>query len=209
MRIYNEKLKQLVEIIEKYMFHRGNLTQKNLADRTGIGVATVSRLLNLQIKNPSDQDIVKIVARLNIPMSEVIDFIYPDDQDEFINLVKFYKTQMQTDKDSGDGNNSESDTGGDPISNAEFNAEKGTAIKEAIAHVSIGNNPKRPLRFINENETNAKRNDRSIGEKMQTLTPKQKKFLNDFLDLDLEGRDLVIDIGTTLFNYFDQKELKY
>lgn len=208
MRIYNEKLKQLVEIIEKYMFHRGNLSQKNLADRTGIGVATVSRLLNLQIKNPSDQDIVKIVARLNIPMSEVIDFIYADDQDEFINLVKFYKTQMQTDKETED-EKGPIESGGDPSAMGNINSEKGTAYKEAIAHVSIGNNPKRALRFINENESTTKKNDKTLGEKMQTLTPRQRKFLSDFLDLDLEGRDLMVDVGTALFNYFDQKGLDY
>lgn len=45
----------------------------------------------------------------------------------------------------------------------------------------------------------------SIREKLETLTPRQKAFLNEFLNLKLEERDLVVDVGNNLMQYFRLK----
>ena len=43
-------------------------------------------------------------------------------------------------------------------------------------------------------------------EKLNTLSPRQKGFLTDFLDLDMEGRDLIVDIANSLYRYFKQQD---
>jgi hypothetical protein len=48
-----------------------------------------------------------------------------------------------------------------------------------------------------------------ISEKLQSLSPRQKAYLSSFLDLDMEGRDLIVDLGNSLFNYFKQKGLEF
>ena len=45
----------------------------------------------------------------------------------------------------------------------------------------------------------------TIRDKLNTLSPRQKGFLTDFLDLDMEGRDLIVDIGNSMFRYFKQQ----
>ena len=49
----------------------------------------------------------------------------------------------------------------------------------------------------------------SIRDKLESLSPRQKAFMNDFLDLNVEGRDLVVDVGNNLFRYFKQKGMEF
>ncbi len=49
----------------------------------------------------------------------------------------------------------------------------------------------------------------SIKEKLNQLSPRQKGFLTDFLELDVEGRDLIVDIGNQLFRYFKQGQANF
>ncbi len=51
--------------------------------------------------------------------------------------------------------------------------------------------------------------DPSIAESLKSLTPRQKAYVKDFLTLDTESKDLVVDIGNTLMNYFKQRSLEF
>lgn len=48
----------------------------------------------------------------------------------------------------------------------------------------------------------------SIREKLESLTPKQKAFMTEFLNLKLEERDLIVDLGNNLFQYFKMKGME-
>jgi transcriptional regulator with XRE-family HTH domain len=51
--------------------------------------------------------------------------------------------------------------------------------------------------------------DSHIVEALKLLTPRQKAYVKDFLELDAESRDLVVDIGNSLLQYFKQKNLNF
>jgi hypothetical protein len=51
--------------------------------------------------------------------------------------------------------------------------------------------------------------DLTIKEKLQTLSPRQKTYLSDFLNLDQNDRDLVVDLGNAVFRYFSQKSVNF
>ena len=57
-----------------------------------------------------------------------------------------------------------------------------------------------------KNEAKAKSNaEMSIREKLESLTPRQRAFMTEFLNLKLEERDLIVDVGNNLFQYFKMK----
>lgn len=198
MKFNVEKLEFFLETVRKYMLLRGNISQKDLAEETGIGVSTVSRLLNQKTKDIDEQVIARIVAKLNIPLHEIIDFIEEEYTPKFQRLVKFYKESQMTEKLPEEG---------------EIPAtvhSQGTANREVKATVSVGNGPKRTIPFSREETSASKaKADMSIGDKLQQLSPRQKAYLTEFLDLDVEGRDLMVDLGNSLFNYFKQKGLEF
>jgi transcriptional regulator with XRE-family HTH domain len=179
---------------------RGNLSQKDLSEITGVGVSTVSRFLNQKTHILDEQVIARIVAKLNIPLFEILDFIHEDYQAKFQRLVKFYKEQETTDKI---GDDSEDVTG-----SFKRGEKTETTRLYTEAQIAIGNGPKRTIPFGGEGG-GQRRTDFSFAEKYQTLSPKQKVYVQSFLDLDEEGRDLVVDIGNSLINYFKQKGLEF
>jgi len=186
--------------VRKYMQLRGNLSQKDLSEITGVGVSTISRFLNQKTHILDEQVIARIVAKLNIPLFEILDFIHEDYQAKFQRLVKFYKEQETTDKI------------GDDTDDATGSFRRGekteTTRLYTEAQIGIGNGPKRTIPFGGEG-SGQRRTDFSFAEKYQTLSPKQKVYVQSFLDLDEEGRDLVVDIGNSLINYFKQKGLEF
>lgn len=70
-----------------------------------------------------------------------------------------------------------------------------------------GGDPELPSRELKEESSIPKASTpaSSIKEKLETLTPRQKVFLNEFLNLKLEERDLIVDLGNNLFQYFKVK----
>ena len=193
----NEQIENFLGAVRKYMQLRGNLSQKDLSELTGVGVSTISRFLNRKTQVMDEQVIARIVAKLNIPVFEILEFIQEDYQGRFQRLVKFYKDAESPDKIGED--------------DGEITAvpESGTARVSTQAKVSIGNGPKRTIPFHAEDMGAKNKSDLSISEKLQSLSPRQKAYMTSFLDLDMEGRDLVVDIGNSLFNYFKQKGLEF
>lgn len=202
MQFNIDKIDFFLETVRKYMVLRGNISQKDLAEQTGVGVSTVSRFLSQKTKDIDEHIVARIVAKLNIPLHEIIDFIVEDYTPKFQRLVKFYKESLDTDKIHDEGSNEPGNSGA---------LHNGTAQKDVKATVSVGGGPKRTIPFsADETLTNNKvKQDMSIGEKLAQLSPRQKAYLTNFLDLDVEGRDLMVDLGNSLFNYFKQKGLEF
>jgi transcriptional regulator with XRE-family HTH domain len=48
----------------------------------------------------------------------------------------------------------------------------------------------------------------STKEKLSTLTARQKAFMSEFLNMKPEERDLIVDLGNNLFQYFKMKGME-
>ncbi len=171
----------------------------------------MSRFLNQKTNDLNAQLIARIVATLAIPLHEIIDFVHESYTDGFIRLVKFYKEEIEREGQKirmnsgypeGQQDAEFKSKTGDPL--VDELQSLGTAAKTVEAKVSASaGGPKRTLRFEGEGE--AKSSEPSIREKLQSLSPRQRAYLTDFLNLDMEGRDLMVDLGNNLFRYFRQK----
>ncbi|MFW5887859.1 MAG: helix-turn-helix domain-containing protein [Bacteriovoracia bacterium] len=197
-------------VVRKYMQVRGVTSQKDLSELTGIGVSSLSRFLNQKTKELDAQMIGNIVAKLNIPLHEIIDFIAEGDENTFKRIVKFYKDEAPSDNEEESiatqakvGSNEFSDNrpGSDEFSDMIGEALGGTAERRVNAKVRIGDRV-RNVPFQRD------KSQASLREKLENLSPRQKAYLADFLSLDIEGRDLVVDLGNSLFRYFRQKGME-
>jgi transcriptional regulator with XRE-family HTH domain len=207
------KIAEYLGVVRKYMQVRGALSQKELAEVTGVGVSTMSRFLAQKTTDINPQLVAKITAKLNIPLHEMIDFVGEDYADHFIRLVKFYKEEGgladvgPADPVGSEGVGEDKVTG--PVSNEQASGSfednftdalgGGTAKKTVTAKVKVGGKTQNiPFEGGNEKEL-------SIKEKLENLSPRQRAYMSDFLNLDMEGRDLIVDLGNDLFRFFRQK----
>ena len=87
----SEYLDHFLSIVRKYMQLRGPYSQKELADLVNIGVSTISRFLNKKTTELNPQLIAVIVAKLDIPLSEFIDFVDEIYEVRFKRLVRFHQ----------------------------------------------------------------------------------------------------------------------
>lgn len=187
-----EKIEMFLGVVRKYMQVRGAMSQKDLAEQTDVGVSTMSRFLSQKSTELNPQLIAKITAKLNIPLHEMIDFVEEDFADRFIRLVKFYKDEL---KDS------------------EFDPTDLGAITETTT--GIPEQEKSPAQSVDNRTANQRKEDKvksnadlSIREKLESLTPRQRAFMTEFLNLKLEERDLIVDLGNNLFQYFKMKGME-
>jgi hypothetical protein len=189
-----DELTNFLGIVRKYMQVRGGLNQKELSEITDTSVSTISR----------PQLIAKLVAKLEIPLHEIIDFVEEDYTEKFKRLVRFYKDDEEGDPEDLDGDlGAELESGQktpDPLDEAM--GTTGTARKTVNAKVRVGKRTTN-LPFIREEEG------LSFKDKISRLSPRQKAYITDFLNLDVEGRDLVVDLGNSLFRYFKQKGVEF
>jgi hypothetical protein len=58
-----------------------------------------------------------------------------------------------------------------------------------------------PVTFGQREETDVS----TITKKISGLSPRQKVFVTDFLDLDDEGKDVIVDLSNAMFRYFKQR----
>jgi transcriptional regulator with XRE-family HTH domain len=178
------KLEMFLGVTRKYMQMRGAMSQKDLAEQTDVGVSTMSRFLSQKSSELNPQLIAKITAKLNIPLHEMIDFVEEDFAERFIRLVKFYKDEL------GDAEFDPENPVGDPP--AEVMDRRDTLLDRR----------QQPA----EDKASAKNSaEKSIKEKLESLTPRQKQFMTEFLNMKLEERDLIVDLGNNLFQYFKMK----
>ncbi len=181
-----DKLDMFLGVTRKYMQVRGAMSQKELAEQTDVGVSTMSRFLSQKSSELNPQLIAKITAKLNIPLHEMIDFVEEDFADRFIRLVKFYKDELNDSE--FDPNSVETTTAG---------GDNNESPKAEVTETRAPNQRK---------EDKAKSTaELSIREKLESLTPRQRAFMTEFLNLKLEERDLIVDLGNNLFQYFKMK----
>lgn len=174
-------------VVRKYMQIRGGMTQKDLSEQMNVGISTMSRFLNLKTSNVDEQLVANIIATLGIPLHEIIDGVEEESTETFKRLVQFYKDQRTSDE----------------IPEEPAQTKKPTTgtinVGSKTVEMSFGNDGTRPL-----NPTST-----SIGDKLKTLTPRQRGYLNDFLNLDTNDRDLIVDLGDAIFRYIKQRNIHF
>ena len=124
-----------------------------------------------------------IIATLNIPLHEIIDGVEEESTDTFKRLVQFYKDQRVD--------------------------EKPTESEKKTGSINVNATKTRPTAPLQDSTVTHSRADISIREKLETLSPRQKAYLSDFLDLDIHDRDLVVDLGDAIFRYFRQRNIGF
>lgn len=178
-----DRIEIFLGAVRKYMQVRGPMSQKELAEVTDTGVSTMSRFLNQQTKEMNANLIANITAKLSIPLHEIIDFVEESYTDQFIRLVKFYK--------------------GEEAPSPAPEQQQGGSSKQFKSSIGVGQK-KTPLVFQPDNDS-----DQNLRAKLQELSLKQKGFLNEFLSLDSDGKDLVADVGRNIISYLKQKGIDF
>lgn len=191
IRFSSDFLENFLAIVRKYMQLRGGLTQKDLSEMMNVGISTMSRFLNLKTSNVDEQLVANIIATLNIPLHEIIDGVEEESTETFKRLVQFYKDQKTSDQKISD----------------EATRPNETRTK-TTATINVGGK-KQSMPFGEAGPVSSTRTDISIREKLETLSPRQKAYLNDFLNLDINDRDLIVDLGDAIFRYFRQRNVEF
>ena len=195
IRFNQDFTEMFLGVVRKYMQIRGGLSQKELAVNINVGISTMSRFMNQKTKDIDPQMIAAIVAYLNMPLHEIIDFIEEDSTATFKKLVSFYKEGQAADKEE---EKNQSDMG---ALEEEFIERRATPQRTSASIKGVNVPFGETTKGSNEGLT--------MREKLNTLSPRQKGFLTDFLDLDMEGRDLIVDIGNSLYRYFKQGQAEF
>lgn len=190
IRFNQDFLENFLAVVRKYMQLRGGLTQKDLSEMMNVGISTMSRFLNLKTSSVDEQLVANIIATLNIPLHEIIDGIEEDSTETFKRLVQFYKEQKPSDQKSDAGE-----------------APRQQEQRKTTATINVGGK-KQHMPFGEHTNSHGK-TEVTIREKLETLSPRQKAYLNDFLNLDGNDRDLVVDLGDAIFRYFRQRNVEF
>ena len=188
IRFNPEFLENFLAVVRKYMQLRGGLSQKDLSESMNVGISTMSRFLNLKTSTVDEQLVANLIATLGIPLHEIIDGVEEDSTETFKRLVQFYKDQKATDQKPGD------------------EAPRFETKQKTTASINVGGK-KQSMPFGEREGT--QRTDITIREKLETLSPRQKAYLTDFLNLDVNDRDLVVDLGDAIFRYFRQRNVDF
>jgi transcriptional regulator with XRE-family HTH domain len=188
IRFNSDFLENFIAVVRKYMQLRGGLAQKDLAEQMNVGVSTLSRFFSLKTATVDEQLVANIIATLGIPLHEIIDGVEEDSTETFKRLVQFYKDQKNSDQQSGD-------------------EPRMSEVKKTNATINVGG--KKQQMPFGEQTASVSRTDLSMKEKLETLSPRQKAYLNDFLNLDVNDRDLIVDLGDSIFRYFRQRNIQF
>lgn len=191
IRFSSDFLENFLAVVRKYMQLRGGLTQKDLSEMMNVGISTMSRFLNLKTSNVDEQLVANIIATLGIPLHEIIDGVEEESTDTFKRLVQFYKDQKTSDQHT-----------------QEEEVVRPAETRRTNATINVGGK-RHTMPFGETTAVNTTRTDISIREKLETLSPRQKAYLNDFLNLDINDRDLIVDLGDAIFRYFRQRNVEF
>ena len=190
IRFSSDFLENFLAVVRKYMQLRGGLTQKDLSEQMNVGISTMSRFLNLKTSSVDEQLVAKIIATLDIPLHEIIDGVEEDSTETFKRLVKFYKDQRADEEKPGP-------------------ADSGTQETKLKTNATINVGGRKQQMPFGETNAGVTRSEGTIREKLETLSPRQKAYLNDFLNLDGNDRDLIVDLGDAIFRYFRQRNVEF
>jgi transcriptional regulator with XRE-family HTH domain len=202
------QLDNFLGVIRKYMQLRGGLSQKDLSEMTGTGISTMSRFLSKKTKELDAQLVAKLVAKLEIPLHEVIDFVEEDSTIKFKKLVQFYKEDEQADKNNESEAEEESFDGDAGFSDDDFEesmADVFESEQRTQATVKVGGKST-TIPFGGDERRNQNSDFR---DKLKGLSLRQKAFVSNFLDVDNEHRDVIVDVGNQLLSYFKQRGVQF
>lgn len=200
---HREKLDFFLGVVRKYQQLRGVPNQKDLSELTQIGTSTLSRLFNGMIQDLNPQMIAKIVAKLKIPKAEIIDFVEDGYTDQFLRLVNAYMAEKDPAPSVQSAPQSADEEFDEAIAGA-LSGDDSSAQKTVKGHINIGG---RSSSVVYQAEGGSA--GQQLMDKLRTLTSRQKGFLNDFMNLDMDGRDLVVDIGNNIIRYLRQKGIEF
>jgi len=190
IRFTPDFLENFLAVVRKYMQLRGGLTQKDLSEMMNVGISTMSRFLNLKTSNVDEQLVANIIATLGIPLHEIIDGVEEESTETFKRLVQFYKDQKPSDQHTG-----------------ETEARPQPDMKKTTATINVGG--KKQQMPFGESTVTQTRTDISMREKLETLSNRQRAYLNDFLNLDGNDRDMIVDLGDVIIRYVRQRDVKF
>ena len=193
IRFNSDFLENFLATVRKYMQLRGGLTQKDLSEMMNVGISTMSRFLNLKTSTVHEQLVANIIATLNIPLHEIIDGVEEDSTETLKRLVQFYKDQKVAEQKARVADEP-------PAMQAESKTKTTATINIA------GKKHQMPF---GEHTVGPVKTEITIREKLETLSPRQKAYMNDFLSLDGNDRDLVVDLGDAIFRYFRQRNVEF
>lgn len=202
------QLDYFLSVIRKYMQLRGGLSQKDVSEITGTGISTMSRFLSKKTKEIDAQLVAKLVAKLEIPLHEVIDFVEEDSTMKFKKLVQFYKEDEKADKNNESNVEQSSDGGEAGVSDHDFEESMADVFeteKRTQATVKVGGRST-TIPFGGDERRNQSSDFR---DKLKGLSLRQKAFVSNFLDVDNEHRDLIVDVGNQLLSYFKQRGVQF
>jgi transcriptional regulator with XRE-family HTH domain len=191
IRFNPDFLENFLAVVRKYMQLRGGLTQKDLSERMNVHISTMSRFLNLKTASVDEHFVAQIITTLEIPLHEIIDGVEEDSTETFKRLVQFYKKERPSEQKSEESEGR--------VQDSKLKTTATINIGGKVQQMPFGENP----------GTGATRTDLSIREKLETLSPRQKTYLNDFLNLDVNDRDLIVDLGDAIFKYFRQRNIEF
>ncbi len=198
VRFENDHLDMFLGVVRKYMQLRGGLSQKDLAEKVDVGISTMSRFLNQKTKELDPQLIAAIVARLSIPLHEIIDFVSEDSTALFKKMVTLYKDNDSAEEEV-EASAPQDDMDSFEQSLDEDNTQTRTKTTANIRGVKVP---------FGERAEERRQGYKSTGEKLSELTARQKGFLSDFLDLDMDGKDLVVSAGDVIIKYLNRKQFE-
>ncbi|MFP5386950.1 MAG: helix-turn-helix domain-containing protein [Bacteriovoracia bacterium] len=190
IRFSPDFLENLIPVVRKYMQLRGGISQKELSEQMNIHISTMSRFFNLKTNSVDEQLVANMIATLGIPLHEIIDGVEEDSTDTFKRLVQFYKEQKSSDQQNEE-----------EVRNTETKTKTNATI-------NVGGR-KQQMPFGEAGNSGVTKTDVSIREKLETLSPRQKAYLNDFLNLNPSDRDLMVDLGDAIFRYFRQRNVEF
>jgi len=209
-----DHLDMFLGVVRKYMQVRGPMSQKDLAVLTEVGVSTMSRFINQKTSELNPQLIAKITAKLGIPLHEIVEFVEEDYTEKFKRLVKFYRDDdienlQPTSEFDGDNKRKIDRRLGERRDEVDDIASTlGTAKIKTEARVKFGGGTKTST-IPFEPDSKNKNSQESLREKLENLSPRQKAYLTDFLNLDNDSRELMVELGESLLRYFRLKNVDF
>lgn len=191
IRFKSDFLEVFLAVFNKYKTIKG-LSQKEVSEMVGVHESKLSRFLTFKTNNVDEQMVANIIATLDLPLREVIDGVDDESADSFISLVQFYKDQKMTEQRASqeEGPRSQVDT-------------------KTRTQATINIAGKKQQMPFGETVVGQPKTELTLRDKLEALSPSHKAFMSDFLNLNGNDRDLMVNLGNILLNVFKQRDVKF
>lgn len=192
IRFKSDFLEVFLAVFNKYRTIKG-LSQKEVSEMVGVHESKLSRFLTFKTSNVDEQMVANIIAILDLPLREVIDGVEDESADSFISLVQFYKDQKLTEQRSS----------------AREDVGRPGADAKTKTHATINIGGSRQKMPFGETMTGQVKTELTLRDKLEALSPSHKAFMSDFLNLNGNDRDLMVNMGNILLSVFKQRDVKF